>query len=132
MPLDTAASPPASKTILIVEDHDMLREVLERQLQRSGFAVIGAAHGLEAIERFRAAAVDLVVTDMEMPRSDGFELIAALRSERPNVAIIAISGAERVLRDPHAVEKLGVKLLLEKPVSGPELVQAVRRALARH
>jgi CheY-like chemotaxis protein len=126
----TAAPPPASKTILVVEDHDMLREVLERVLQRSGFTVLGAEHGAQAIQRFRTTAVDLVVTDMEMPQSDGFELIATLRRERPDVAIIAISGAERVLRDPGAVARLGIRMLLEKPVSGPDLVDAVRRTLA--
>src|SRR5689334_2443465 len=41
----TTTPPPASKTILVVEDHDMLREVLERVLQRSGFKVLGAEHG---------------------------------------------------------------------------------------
>jgi CheY-like chemotaxis protein len=130
MTLATTAQPPAPKTVLVVEDHEMLREVLERVLQRSGFTVLGAENGVQAVERFHAAAVDLVVTDMEMPQSDGFELIAALRRERPDVAIIAISGAERVLRDPGAVERLGIRMLLEKPVSGPDLVEAVRRTLA--
>jgi CheY-like chemotaxis protein len=126
----TAVPSPASKTILVVEDDDMLREVLERILQRSGFAGLGAEPGAAALERFRAAPIDHVVTDKEMPQSDGFELIAALLRERPDAAIIAISGAERVLRDPHAVERLGIRMLLEKPVSGPDLVEAVRRTLA--
>jgi CheY-like chemotaxis protein len=131
MPLEaSSACPRPSRTILVVEDHEMLREVLERTLMRSGFTVLSAAHGLEAIARFRAAEIDLVVTEMEMPQSDGFELIDALRRERPGIAIIAVSGAERVLRDPQSVERLGVQALLEKPVSGPDLVQAVRRALA--
>jgi two-component system cell cycle sensor histidine kinase/response regulator CckA len=133
MPLDASASPLPSRppaTILVVEDHDMLREVLERTLVRSGFVVLSASNGVEAIARFHAVAVDLVVTDMEMPQSDGFELIGALRRERPGVAIVAVSGAERVLRDPRAVEKLGIKALHVKPVSGADLVDAVRRALA--
>jgi CheY-like chemotaxis protein len=132
MPLDAPASLRPSRalaTILVVEDHEMLLEVLERTLVRAGFAVLSASNGVEALARFRAAVVDLVVTDMEMPQSDGFALIGALRHERSDVAIVAISGAERVLRDPQSVEKLGVKALLEKPVSGTDLVDAVRRAL---
>ena len=134
MPPDasSSASRPAhaAATILVVEDHEMLREVLERTLVRAGFAVTTAAHGLQAVERFRAGTFDLVVTDIEMPQSDGFELIDALRRERPDVAVIAVSGAERVLSDPRSVQKLGVRALLEKPVSGPDLVAAVRRTLA--
>jgi CheY-like chemotaxis protein len=105
--------------------------VLQRILARAGYAVVSAAQGDDAMARVREAQFDLVITDIEMPKSDGFELIPALRRERPKLRILAISGAERVLRNPQSITALGADALLQKPVTGSELVQAVRSALAR-
>jgi two-component system response regulator AtoC len=82
-----------SARILIAEDQAAARERLGNQLCTSGFAVVSAADGLEALERFESERVDLVISDHRMPRLDGLGLLRAVRRIREVPFILYSSGA---------------------------------------
>jgi DNA-binding response OmpR family regulator len=105
----------------------MLREVLERE----GHAVMEAGDGREGITLARNIPIDLIITDLLMPELDGLEVIQTLRSDSPQVKIIAISGGswQRKINMLKAVELLGAARSLQKPFSIKELCQAVQEVL---
>ena len=72
--------PDSSPTILLVDDEDSVRKVLAFPLERDGYVVIQAADGEEALERFAAQPVDLVVLDIMLPKLDGLEVCKRLRA----------------------------------------------------
>jgi CheY-like chemotaxis protein len=116
--------------ILVVDDDEDMRTLLQRILRRAGFMAATAADGAEGLARFRDGAFDLVITDMVMPVMDGIEVIRALRAERPDLPIVAVSGAGDW--DPllHMAVSLGASAALRKPVRAAELVQTVKQLLA--
>lgn len=82
------------KTILLVEDEDMLRGLIRELLEIKGYAVLEASQGVEALEllRARGGGVDLVLTDVVMPHMSGSELVERLRAEHPGLKVIFMSG----------------------------------------
>lgn len=81
------------KRILVVEDSITSRVLLKNILESAGYEVMVAADGSDGFDKYRQTEFDLVVTDVEMPRMNGFELTAKIRheSERPNVPIIVVT-----------------------------------------
>jgi len=122
--------------ILIVEDSHLLRNGLERALKQAGYDVVTAEDGGRAMAIFSSGDpetpdVDLVVTDINMPETDGIELILSLREMQPDLPVLAISGGglfpkEHLLEDAQA---LGATHVLEKPFPLPLFVEAVERLL---
>jgi CheY-like chemotaxis protein len=85
--------PPAQRTILLVEDHDPLRAMTARTLGEHGYRVLEASDGSAALELLVSGVqVDLVLTDIVMPRMDGYQLAASLRVRCPTVPILFMSG----------------------------------------
>lgn len=126
---DGEPSPQSSRraTILVVDDNEIMRTLLTRVLERAGFEVIVAVDGQQGLERFCERTVQLVLTDVVMPRMDGIQLIHAIISRRPDARIVAISGVDdRAMR--MAVE-LGIRAALRTPVTAAELLATVRRVL---
>lgn len=123
------AGPPPAAAILVVDDDEVMRDLLRRVLERSGFEVLTATDGREGVERCRDRAVDLTITDMVMPVMDGVELIQALVAEQPSIRIIAVSGVDDWDNYLKTARSLGAKAVLRKPVSSAELVSTVRRVL---
>jgi two-component system, cell cycle sensor histidine kinase and response regulator CckA len=82
------------KTILLVEDEDMLRGLIRELLEIKGYSVLEASQGLEALELFQSVAepVDLILTDVVMPHMSGSELVERLRKEHPALKVIFMSG----------------------------------------
>ena len=117
------------ETVLLVEDEDPLREVTCRVLTRSGYRVLSAANGPEALEVARAAGpIDLLLTDVVMPQMAGPQLAELLVAERPGLRVVFMSGyAQPVLAAQGGLEP-GVRLV-EKPFSGPVLLEQVRSVL---
>jgi DNA-binding response OmpR family regulator len=122
--------------VLVVEDNDLLRKGLERALKHAGYEVVTAEDGSAAVALFAPAGkaspgVDLVVTDINMPGTDGIELILSLRETRPDLPILAISGGgllpmEHLLEDAKA---LGATEVLLKPFSMAIIVETIERLL---
>jgi two-component system cell cycle sensor histidine kinase/response regulator CckA len=117
-------------TVLLVEDEDAVRSFAARALGQRGYNVLEATTGAEALDVFAShkGDVDLVVSDVIMPEMDGPTLLHKLRSERPDLKIIFISGyAEDAFRK-HLAENEEF-MFLQKPFDLKELAAAVKAAL---
>ncbi len=124
-------------TILIVDDDAALRLTLQRMLEPGAFGryiVECAQDGGEAIEHIKARMPDLIITDIYMPVSDGFELINWMRAQNINVPVLAMSGSGSTAKsyyDPLRIaERLGAKAVLDKPFRSSQLIEAIDRILA--
>ncbi|HYG62889.1 MAG TPA: sigma-54 dependent transcriptional regulator [Thermoanaerobaculia bacterium] len=115
--------------ILIVEDRDSLRRLLERALSQEGYEVLSAADGKEGIRLARESPVDLVLTDLMLPEASGLEVLAASRAAQPRVPVVVLTGFGTVGTAVEAM-KLGAFDFLEKPVELDDLARLVERALA--
>jgi PAS domain S-box-containing protein len=133
---DLVVSPPrppetkASETVLVVEDADDLREVVERILSRNGYQVIVAANGVLALEAAHefGRKIDLLLTDVVMPQMQGKELADRMRQEHPGIKVLFMSGyAEPMIGNSSTLEP-GV-VLMEKPFTEPALLAHVREVL---
>ena len=122
----------ADTIILVVEDHDALRDGLQILLEEEGYRVLTAGHGLNALEQMKRVCPDLIVSDITMPEMDGFAFYSAVR-ERPEwVTIPFIFLTARNERDDvFASKKLGVEDYLVKPVDRQELVTTIQARLDR-
>jgi two-component system cell cycle sensor histidine kinase/response regulator CckA len=117
-------------TVLLVEDEDAVRSFAARALGQRGYNVLQATTGAEALEMFtnHDGHVDLVVSDVVMPEMDGPTLMKHLRSERPDLKIIFISGyAEDAFRKNLSENE--DFMFLQKPFDLKELAAAVKAAL---
>lgn len=118
-------------SVLIIESDKPVRDLISLVLSRLGFNAIIASDVSEAVEAFKAHNVGLVVSDIRMPQSDGFDLIRILREiSSPNpVPVIVVSslGYGEVVRKVKAV---GARSFLLKPFSADELIQHIQAALA--
>ena len=113
--------------ILVADDEPNLRRVLEAQLRRDGFDVIGVEDGQQAIEAIAEHHVDLVITDLKMPRLDGMGVLKHLASEYPRVPVIMITAHGTVDTAVEAL-KLGAFDYITKPFDRDELRAAVMKA----
>ncbi len=128
--LAAAEDPRGAETILVAEDTEELRNVLRETLTERGYTVLLAANGEEALELARAHAgpIQLLLTDVVMPRAGGAELAERLAVLRPGVRVLFMSGYTNGVISQHGVLKEGVHLL-QKPFTGRGLAQAVRAVL---
>lgn len=131
-PTEHAAPTTGSETVLVVEDSEMLRPLVGTMLGSAGYTVLLAADGVEALEIADAHAgpIDLVLTDVVMPRMSGGELAAELERRRPGIRILFTSGypADTVVR--HGIAEARVAFV-QKPYVASELLRQVRAALDR-
>ena len=115
----------AGKHILVVDDEPGVREVMTQVLRMDGHSVSEAGDGAEALELFSHDPFDLVITDYEMPRMKGDELVDRVRRLIPRQRIIMVSGSWPMLAEsPRNVDRC-----LNKPFQLKELLLAVRHAL---
>ena len=116
------------KVILIVEDVPTVGESIRLLLKKRGYAIVLASNGKEALHLFRQEMVDLVITDLVMPKQEGIATIQTLRKEMPAIGIIAITGK---FEGPYLkiIELLGADAVLTKPVSAELLLAKVSEVL---
>jgi two-component system, chemotaxis family, chemotaxis protein CheY len=119
-------------SILVIDDEAPMRRSVAMALEKRGHALSEAADGAEALRILAARSIDLVITDLLMPETDGIETILELRRLYPATKIIAISGGgdyqsgKGFLR---AAESLGADRTLAKPFEFRELLPAVEALL---
>jgi len=116
-------------TILLVDDDEALRRFVWRILLEQGFHVIQASDGAEALEAASAYAepVDLLLTDVIMPKVNGLVLAQRLLQQRPGIGVLYMSGyVERSM----LLAKHPESILLQKPFTPDALIAAVRQVLA--
>jgi len=117
-----------TKRILIVEDEDSARNALARLLAREGFIVETVANGCEALNYLRRQPVNLIVTDMKMPRMDGITFLRELNRDFPKsnvIMITAYGGVESYLE----AMNLGAFEYINKPVRIEELRMIMKKIL---
>ena len=114
--------------ILIVDDEPETRGVLQETLETAHHTVLAAQNGSEALQFMSAAQVDLVITDILMPETDGFGVLMELRRHHPHVKVMAYSGGYDfdVLR---AAKALGAHATLPKPFAVAQLLRTVQHVL---
>ena len=117
--------------VLVVDDEPLVRTVCCSALEACGYRTIQAEDGRDAVERFEHAdpPIDLVLTDLSMPRMDGPTAIARIRERNARVPIVAMSGLAAEFR-AEGVERHGLVGLLEKPFEIEDLLRLVGGALA--
>jgi len=118
-----------SKRILVAEDQDDLRSIIGLSLGSEGYEVATARDGLEALEIARRRPPDIVVTNLDMPRLDGLELIRRLRADLHlhNVPVIILSGTGH--QHAEAIIRAGAYEFLCKPFDLALLAECVKLAL---
>ena len=118
------------KVILIVEDDPAVGESLRLLLKKKGHDILLASNGKEALQLFRHKVVDLVVTDVVMPKMDGIELLEAVKGLRPATEVIVISAQGTIEKAVQAM-KLGAFDFIEKPINPRIISLLVERALEK-
>jgi len=117
-----------AKTILLIDDDESLRRVIEYHLRDEGYRVLTAADGRTGLEQFQAEPVDLVLTDIRMPEMDGMELLTRLKAMQPELPVVVLT-AHGTIDSAVEAMKLGAFDYLTKPFSRDQLKGAVRKAL---
>src|SRR6185312_14363097 len=115
--------------VLLAEDDRALRRFLQIILERSGYTVVPAVDGLEAMKIALSSPVDVVVTDAMMPNLSGHELCRFIRNSQTlaHLPVILLSALEQ--KEPNDGEQ--VDAFLSKPVAGEDLVECIQKLLAR-
>ena len=114
--------------ILVVDDDESLRRVLQLQLEQDGYSVASAASSQQTLSLLQLRPCDLVVTDLKMPGCSGVELLKQIRSQYPEMIVIILTAFGTVETAVEAM-KLGAYDYLTKPVHPDELSLVVGRAL---
>lgn len=114
--------------ILVVDDNRDLCAMLKSLLEGAGYSVAVAADGREALSIQRDAPADVLITDLFMPESDGFETIEGFRKTNPKMRIVVISGDSKLTRRDYLATAalIGVDATLRKPFDTEALLETLR------
>lgn len=109
--------------IIIVDDSNSVRNFVGSILERNGFLVIKSTNGADAIEKMKTEKVDLMITDLEMPKMHGFDLISHIRSEKKynSLPIIILTGRAG-MKHRKTGEELGANAFIVKPFKEKDLL----------
>jgi two-component system response regulator PilR (NtrC family) len=116
--------------ILVVEDEKSMREVLKILLEGENYAVTSASNGLEGLSYISKDIFDLVITDMKMPKVDGFELLKKIKEASPDTIVIMIT-AFGTRETAIEAMKLGAYNYINKPFNIDEIRLIVKRAIEK-
>jgi DNA-binding NtrC family response regulator len=119
----------ADRTILLAEDDDMVRSFVFSVLERHGYRVLSAADGMQALhtaKRVGLRGIDLVVTDIDMPGLNGFQLVRSLKELRPDLKVLYMTGH----RGAAVHERREGETVIEKPFAYATLVRSVNACMA--
>ena len=121
-----------TETLLLVEDEEAVRELLRGSLEQNGYTVLEAKNGAEALlvaEKY-GGKIDLLITDIVMPKMGGRELVEQLVLQRPNLQVLYVSGYSEYITAPDS-DRPWSGTFLQKPFSMNVLGQKVREVLER-
>lgn len=117
-------------TIMIVDDSSVVREMVSVQLKNNGFQVVEAKDGAEAVEKIQVSLPDLVITDIVMPRMNGYELCRWIKNDprtKGTPVIMCTTKSEEF--DRYWGIKQGADAYITKPYHPPELIDTVNQLL---
>jgi DNA-binding NtrC family response regulator len=125
------SGPPLAR-VLVIDDEENIRTMVQQMLKRAGYDASSAADGSEGIRLQREKPADLVITDLIMPGQEGLETIMEIRRSFPKTKIIAISGGGHagVLDFLPIATQLGALRTLPKPFTHQQLLALVKEVLA--
>lgn len=114
--------------ILLVDDHDDVRESLSEVLSHSGHNVTEASDGVQADEFLEKNKYDVIVTDIMMPNKTGFDLITETKEKNPKMKIIAISGGGNYLTSDLTKHLASMRAdkALSKPFMPEQILEAIK------
>ena len=122
----------SGKTVLVVDDHDSTRQTITRMLEAGGFTVRQATNGVEALDRLsrESEEIDLVLSDVTMPKMGGIDLSYQIREQYPQIPIALVSGdVSDLVRS--IIGRQDVPFI-KKPFHAESLYSAVNDAIKRH
>ncbi len=120
-------------TILLVEDEELLRAGVQEVLEIQGYRVITAPDGEQALACLAAQTIDLIITDLVMPKMDGVDFVKQLRTIKPDLPVIVVSGSTRNIMQRYGIDSIqvpGANASLPKPFKSVDLIEQVRQLLA--
>ena len=122
--------PKAVETILVVDDDDSVRTAVEKLLKQSGYDVLGASDGEEALKAYKECRgrLDLLLTDTVMPGMNGRELAGRMTGSSPDIKVIYMSGYTNNAVIHHGLLDPGI-VFLQKPVDAITLLDKIREIL---
>jgi two-component system, chemotaxis family, chemotaxis protein CheY len=121
-----------SITILAIDDSRTMRSMVRRALDAAGFTCEVAEDGLEGVRRFDELRPDVVITDINMPRMDGFGVIETIRKDAANRGVpILVLTTETAMEFKARARTAGATGWIVKPFDDQSLVQVVRRVTGR-
>lgn len=118
----------AKGRFLVVDDEPSLRRLAGIALTEAGFSVTQAVDGQEGWERLCLGEFDVLVTDLDMPRLNGLELVRRLRQEGYDLPVIVVTGST-ALNSPSDAPELRLQTVLHKPYTLSDLVEAAEQAM---
>ena len=113
--------------ILVVDDEDLIRDILREGLEQAGYDCSTAADGLEALEILAERPVDVVITDISMPRLDGIQLAERIRREHTADVIVMTGFAENLSYEDIIAQ--GASDFIQKPVGVREIIVRLERVI---
>ncbi len=118
-------------TVLIVDDEELIRSLIRKSLVRTGYEVIEADNGIEAMKLLKGNNVKLLIADLVMPKKGGLELIMEVNSDYPNLKKIAISGKLPTNNESitELTDNFGVDAVFSKPFEIFNLLKVVKSLL---
>ena len=116
--------------ILVVEDDPQLQLLYRSVLERAGFSVITALNGEDALKKLEATRIELIITDIMMPKMDGYDLVGSLRNARFDMPVLMIT-AKADFEDKKRGFKLGADDYMTKPIDVNEMILRVEALLRR-
>lgn len=120
-----------TKTILTVDDSRTMRDMLHLALSEAGFRVVQAVDGLDGLDALDAAQADVIITDINMPRMDGFGFIEGVRAnEKHRGTPILVLTTESDVAKKQRAREAGATGWIVKPFNPEKLIDAIRRVAA--
>ena len=116
-------------TVLITEDEPLVRAITVEILQDAGYLVREAGDGRQALEVLESCAIDLLITDIQMPRMNGYQLVEAAMTKWPGLKRLLMTGYTRE-SEPDVVRKAGLRTL-QKPFDVERLPGVIEELLHR-
>ena len=117
------------KTILLIEDDDLLRKIMKQFVEESGYVVLEAKDGLEGIEMINEETFDLIITDVVLPHVSGIGVITMAKTRYPEIPVICVTGygdfPEKLAKEERADK------VLHKPFEFKELAEAIKILLGQ-
>ncbi len=127
--MEPVTKKPSDFTLLIAEDSAGSRAMYEKVFNKEGYKVVTCDNAAQAMAELKETKVDLLITDLEMPKANTFELFPYLRDEFPRLPVLVVTGHYRDFTQEFAAKGFKISGFLNKPVTVSALSGKVREVL---